>query len=75
MAWDMATYTKYMWLCDGICHVVRIPDEFEGDLWDHHDQSLALCHGLRLLTPSARVGVKTLSQTSVWGAETHVEGN
>ena len=26
-AWDMATYTEYMWSYDGICQVVRIPDD------------------------------------------------
>ena len=25
-AWDMGSYTEYMWVYDGICHVVRIPD-------------------------------------------------
>ncbi len=25
-AWDMGSYAEYMWVCDGICHVVRIPD-------------------------------------------------
>ncbi len=26
-AWDMGSYAEYMWVYDGICHVVRIPDE------------------------------------------------
>ncbi len=26
-AWDMGSYTEYMWVYDGICHGVRIPDE------------------------------------------------
>ena len=25
-AWDMGVYTGYMWVYDGICQVVRIPD-------------------------------------------------
>jgi hypothetical protein len=25
-AWDMGSYTEYMWSYDGICQVVRIPD-------------------------------------------------
>ncbi len=25
-AWDMGSYTEYMWVYDGICQVVRIPD-------------------------------------------------
>ncbi len=25
-AWDMGVYTEYMWVYDGICQVVRIPD-------------------------------------------------
>jgi hypothetical protein len=26
-AWDMGSYAEYMWVYDGICQVVRIPDE------------------------------------------------
>ncbi len=25
-AWDMGSFTEYMWSYDGICQVVRIPD-------------------------------------------------
>ncbi len=25
-AWEMGIYTEYMWVYDGICQVVRIPD-------------------------------------------------
>ncbi len=31
-AWDMGSYTEYMWSYDGICQVVRIPDELEKGL-------------------------------------------
>ena len=27
-AWDMGSYTEYMWSYDGICQVVRIPDDY-----------------------------------------------
>jgi hypothetical protein len=26
-AWDMGSYTEYMWVHDSICQVVRIPDD------------------------------------------------
>ncbi len=31
-AWDMGSYTEYMWSYDGICQVVRIPDAISKSL-------------------------------------------
>ncbi len=28
-AWDIGVYTEYMWVYDGICQVVRIPDDYD----------------------------------------------
>jgi hypothetical protein len=48
-AWDMGSYTEYMWSYDGICQVVRIPDEWPGRL---RAESAATARGqARLLSP------------------------
>jgi hypothetical protein len=38
-AWDMESYTEYMWVYDGICHVVRIPDVQPKFKFGHADLS------------------------------------
>ncbi len=34
-AWEMGSYTEYMWSYDGICQVVRIPDAGSGESESH----------------------------------------
>ncbi len=38
-AWDMGSYTEYMWVYDGICQVVRIPD-VTVTIWKTPDQKV-----------------------------------
>ncbi len=45
-AWDMGSYTEYMWVYDGICQVVRIPDD-ASSAEHHRDHIKHLLHAKR----------------------------